>query len=634
MNVQLENIPEELKALPQFVTWKYNTKKSKLPCSIASGRVADAHDPASWGSIDQAMEAYQRLKHAGIGFDFTAGDPYTGIDLDNSIGDDGLLKPVAAAIVAAMDTYTEISPSGKGVKLIGHGSIVSAIVPTDIGEDVKVEIYSTLRFFTITGNHYPGTPATIRDISPELATLYARVKPIQPEPDPTVRRLPIAAANADDARRYCLAALEGEHQKMLAAGDGERHWRRYNSAKALGGFVPVLSEQEIFDALAVNFGADRRGAELTLGDGIAAGVEAPRTIPEPKQPTFDADGHACCPTHGDQLIACKTGNGYRCPRPKLGEPLCFWWRGETYYPPTIDAADLDDLDPETLRRRLRAAIAERDHWKDRAVQLELALGQVQQQNRFVTQASGAEKIGAPSMRLTFVELKKELDRVPLEERDPDQFVRVRPAYMAACVGQNRSTISRHLGEFQAAGLIEKKVERTFDRETQSWCSETFVRPLKDLSDPSQVVVPVKPRGKAACKACGSEKLVREIKIYCADCECVQSHEVELVNPPEPDVQIAIQEEAPVEAAIAFFEAQPKPVATAPEGLKCRLQHNKETDDLSSDVQIAIQARPPSPLPHVPLIDLDNAPGIRAGKIAPDDPWIDLQREMQAARGVS
>jgi len=52
------------------------------------------------------------------------------------------------------------------------------------------------------------------------------------------------------------------------------------------------------------------------------------------------------------------------------------------------------------------------------------------------------------------------------------------------------------------------------------------------------------------------------------------------------------------------------------------------------VQHAIQTRRPLPLPTTPLIDLDNAPGVLAGKIAPDDPWLDLQREMQATQGVS
>jgi len=627
MNVQLENIPEELKALPQFVTWKYNAKKSKLPCSVANGRVADAHDPASWGCIDQAMEAYQRLKHAGIGFDFTTDDPYTGIDLDNSIGDDGLLKPVAAAIVAAMDTYTEISPSGKGVKLIGRGSIVSAIVPTDIGEGVKVEIYSTLRFFTITGNHYPGTPATIRDISPELATLYARVKPIQPEPDPTVRRLPIAAANADDARRYCLAALEGEHQKMLAAGDGERHWRRYNSAKALGGFVPVLSEQEIFDALAVNFGADRRGAELTLGDGIAAGVEAPRTIPEPKQPTFDADGHACCPAHGDHLIACKTGNGYRCPRPKLGEPLCFYWRGEGYYPPTVSAADVDDLDPETLRRRLRAAIAERDHWRERAERAEMALGQVKEHNRFVTQATAAD-IASAGKRLTFIDLKKEIDRVPVEEREEGQWVRVRQTAMARATNQNAGTISKHIKEFKAVGWIDTAVRRIKDTESGAWSSETFVRPLVDLNNPTVISLPAKPRGRRTCGKCGSDQLVREVKIRCVMCEHEEVSAPELVNPFEPELQTETQPDQPTEDAATFFEMLPEPVADV---LNCNAPCIERTTVSFSELQTAIHTTRPSP---APLIDLDNAPGVLAGKIAPDDPWLAYQREMQAARGVS
>src|SRR5919202_1569179 len=112
------------------------------------------------------------------------------------------------------------------------------------------------------------------------------------------------------------------------------------------------------------------------------------------------------------------------------------------------------------------------------------------------------------MRLTFIELKKELDRVPLEEREPDQFVQVRPGYMARCSNQNRSSISNHLTIFKDAGLIEKKVERALDPETGEWYSATFVRPLVDLSDPTKVIIPAKPRGKHACAKCGSHNLKR------------------------------------------------------------------------------------------------------------------------------
>ncbi len=412
------------------------------------------------------------------------------------------------------------------------------------------------------------------------------------EPHPVVT----AAPGADYLRRWCVAALEGERTKMLAAGDGERHQRRYDSAHALGGLVhaSALTEQEIFDALAVNFGPNQKNAETTIWDGIRDGKEHPRTIPEPEQATFDRDGYACCPTHRQRLVACFNGNGYRCPAPKYGEPLCFWWHGEGYTPPAeVCADDLDALDADELRRRLRAAITERDRWRERAEQLQAENEQLRARNRFDTQAHGAEGIGPAGKRLTFIELKKELDRVPREERDPDQWSPIRPSYMAACSRQNKGTISTHLKEFEEAGLIEKKVEKLYNPDTDTWCSTTFVRPLVDLSDPSQVIIPSKPRGKQACRKCGSTGIVRQVRVSCPDCGHAEWSEPEAVNPPEPELQSATQPDAPSDDGLSLEiqHIEDNQLSSLSES-QTATQDAPPTGDDSSELQIATQADDP------------------------------------------
>jgi primase-polymerase (primpol)-like protein len=226
MDVLFDNIPDELKALNQWVTWKYNRHMRKLPCSMPTGEVADAHDPASWGTAIAALAAAKKRKHAGIGFDFTSDDPYTGVDLDDCIRDDGTIAPVAAAIIAEANTYTEISPSGKGVKMWFRGRIPESVTSTPIGEGVHTEMYFAGRFFTVTGRRLPGTPATIGDAQSFLTNLFERVKPPAPPCDEQPKALPRVSTDANYIRRWCVAALEGEQQKMKAAGEGERHHRR------------------------------------------------------------------------------------------------------------------------------------------------------------------------------------------------------------------------------------------------------------------------------------------------------------------------------------------------------------------------------------------------------------------------
>ena len=611
-SIQFQNIPAELRVRPQWVVWKY-ARDTKLPCNPRTGDVDDATNPAVWTSFEAACKAAEAYRLAGVGFAFSPDDPYVGIDLDDCIDDAGALLPWARQIVDTLATYSEISPSGKGVKLWVKGTI-----PKNL-KTKSVEMYAALRFFTVTGNRLLDAPPEVRSVNGELSALYEQYRPARPAPN-TPQPTPTATENADHARRYALAALEGERQAMLAAGDGERHNTRIAAAYKLAGYIPHISEDEITAVLAVNFGPNEASARKTLADGIRAGRAAPRTIPDPKpQPVTE-----------------------QASRIALGSVQ-------------VDD-DLDDLDADELRRRLRAVVAERDRWKERAVQLELQLGQVQERNRFVTQAAGAEGIGNPGMRLTFIELKKELDRVPREEREPDQWVRIRPAYMAACTKQNRSTISNHLAAFQEAGKIEKDVRRVRDPETGEWLSETFVRPLVDLSDPTQVVIPSKPRGKPACRKCGSEKLVREVKIYCAECEELQSQYVELVNPPEPELQSANQEDDGLQEAIAFFDEQPTPVRDdPPSGLNCNL-HITEKDSSSSLVKLQLQHQTP-PAPDRPELQSANQastynqdyrqwdrpsalvftdpldlPGVRSGAIDPDDPWI-VEEVRQQARAA-
>src|ERR671916_1961550 len=118
--------------------------------------------------------AYLRRHHAGIGYVFAADDPYVGIDLDDCIDADGHLADWARAIVDTMVTYTEVSPSGTGVKLWVIGSIPGSV------KTAQIEIYAERRYFTVTGQQLPGTPAAIRAVDSELAALYASLRPAPP----------------------------------------------------------------------------------------------------------------------------------------------------------------------------------------------------------------------------------------------------------------------------------------------------------------------------------------------------------------------------------------------------------------------------------------------------------------------
>src|SRR5215208_4257025 len=144
--VKAENIPEQLKARPQWVVWKaVGDKPDKVPHSARTGRMASSTDLLTWGTFQEALEAYENRDYAGIGFVFSSADPYTGIDLDNCVDEKGEIAVWALEIVRYFDSYTELSVTGTGLHIIVRGDMPNR-------RKENVEVYSSKRFFTVTGH--------------------------------------------------------------------------------------------------------------------------------------------------------------------------------------------------------------------------------------------------------------------------------------------------------------------------------------------------------------------------------------------------------------------------------------------------------------------------------------------------
>jgi putative DNA primase/helicase len=146
--VKTENIPEELKVRPQWVNWKYawdGKKWTKHPYSPRTGRKASSTDLLTWSTFEEAVEAYEHGRFAGLGFVFCSGDPYTGVDLDDCVDENGEIAGRALEIARYLDSYTELSASGSGLHIIVCGD-----VPNRRKGDI--EVYSSKRFFTVTGH--------------------------------------------------------------------------------------------------------------------------------------------------------------------------------------------------------------------------------------------------------------------------------------------------------------------------------------------------------------------------------------------------------------------------------------------------------------------------------------------------
>jgi len=149
--VLVENIPDELKVRPQWVVWKAiwrakSEKLDKVPYSADSGSKASSTDLLTWSAFENAYEALETGEYSGLGFVFSSGDPYTGIDLDDCVEQEtGEIRQWALEIIRYFDSYTELSATGRGVHIIVKGKVPNH-------RKGEVEVYSSKRFFTMTGH--------------------------------------------------------------------------------------------------------------------------------------------------------------------------------------------------------------------------------------------------------------------------------------------------------------------------------------------------------------------------------------------------------------------------------------------------------------------------------------------------
>lgn len=163
-------IPEELKSCPQWVVWRFEDKQSKKPTKVPyspfNGTTrANVNDSSTYGDYLSAVDMCRSGWFDGIGFVLTKDDPFAFIDLDDTEGD-FLLRQAQYEICQKLNSYTEFSPSGKGVHVIVRGSLPCG------RKRNKVEMYSSGRFMTFTGNHIEGCLYTIEDRNKEINDLF------------------------------------------------------------------------------------------------------------------------------------------------------------------------------------------------------------------------------------------------------------------------------------------------------------------------------------------------------------------------------------------------------------------------------------------------------------------------------
>jgi putative DNA primase/helicase len=136
MQYDVTNIPAELHHLKQWVCWKKvpleNGKATKKPINPITNDNASVSNSNTWTDMMGAIIGAEQYGLDGIGFVLENG--YFGVDLDDCT------EELKQEFIAQLQSYTELSQSGKGIHIICKGDIPKS------ARTKGVEIYQGGRF--------------------------------------------------------------------------------------------------------------------------------------------------------------------------------------------------------------------------------------------------------------------------------------------------------------------------------------------------------------------------------------------------------------------------------------------------------------------------------------------------------
>lgn len=179
LKVKPENIPQELKDIPRWVLWRYELRDGKWtkPPYQPKGDRAKSNDSSTWSSFKEVTEGYNSGAFDGIGLVLVEDDTLIGGDFDHCIKD-GVVDQEFQSYIDQLKTYTEISPSGKGLRFFGYAEFPEG-GKNKIG---NIENYDSGRYLTVTGNKI--NDSELREFDNEFQKFHKSVfgKPEKIEP--------------------------------------------------------------------------------------------------------------------------------------------------------------------------------------------------------------------------------------------------------------------------------------------------------------------------------------------------------------------------------------------------------------------------------------------------------------------
>lgn len=236
------SVPEALRSRKIWLLWKEEGQRGDKPTKIPIApwvnecgyAAVNANDPKNWTTHDVAERYLSESAGKASGLGIALSDGIVGIDLDNCFDDAQREKPGAQEITDRTNTYVEVSPSGKGLHLLGFGSILHSL--NQKADGFNIEVYSAGRYFTFTGHQMKsGGRGEILDMQELLDWLYA-------EYDPQLIDFDELDKGVEEGRRNVSGIRVATYKRRIGWSKDEvraymQEWNKRNK--------PSLSKQEV-----------------------------------------------------------------------------------------------------------------------------------------------------------------------------------------------------------------------------------------------------------------------------------------------------------------------------------------------------------------------------------------------------